>query len=91
MPDFTLSSNNIFTDGWDNPPALNDGERLYQIHTDNPCDHLYTVRPANSWLNRITDEEFEEHVKSMLRSKFGKRGWYMLDRLEDVTDYWYND
>lgn len=89
MPDFTLGCNNIFTDNWDEPPVLRDGERLYRIHTDNPSDNLFTVRPANGRYNRITDEDFREHVRSMLRGKFGKRGWYMLDELEDVTDLYY--
>lgn len=91
MPDYTMHCNNIFTDNWDEPPVLYEGERLYRIHTTNPSDNLFTVRPADGRYNRITDDEFREHVRSMLRAKFGKRGWYMLDRLEDVTDYWYGE
>ena len=70
-------------------PTVSDGERVYQIHTSNPSDVLYIVRPADSRYNVITDDEFEEGVRFRLRAKYGKAGWYMLDRLEDVTDEFY--
>lgn len=66
--------------------GLESGERLYRVHTINPCDEIYIVRPASSRLPHYSDEEFYEHVRMGLRRKYGRIGWYMLDHLEDVTE-----
>jgi hypothetical protein len=70
---------------------IGSGERLYRVHTGDPSDELYIVRPAPGRYNTITDAEFEEGVRFRLRAKFGKAGWYMLEGLEDVTDKFFGN
>lgn len=57
---------NIFTDNWDNPPVLNDGERMLRIITDNPCNELYVIVDDS-----LDDDELEDEIRFALRHKFG--------------------
>lgn len=75
----------IFTDNWDEPPALYPSERLIRIRTNNPSDELYAIwsfaRDGDAGILR-------DDVALALRRKFG-HGVYVCG-LEDVTDCWHN-
>lgn len=80
----------IFTDNWDEPPALNDGERLCRIVTTNPCDSMYAVR-TREMDGEEHEDEFHAEVRLALRRKLGRRGPSAYLGFEDVTDlYYYN-
>lgn len=76
----------LFTDNWDNPPVLYEGERLYRIVTDNPCDSLYVVRPAD-----MGEDDLISEVRWALIRKYGKRGKEIMFGFEDVTGLHYCD
>jgi len=61
----------IFTDNWDNPPVLNDGERMLRILTDNPVNELYVIVDDS-----IDDDELHEEILFALRHKFGTSAEY---------------
>ncbi|MGR1083927.1 hypothetical protein ACUYFE_07865 [Olegusella massiliensis] len=68
----------IYTDGGNFADiALNDGERLMQIHTSNPWNRIYCV-----WEKDETEEEFLDEVNSALYKKYGRRH----PRVEDIED-----
>lgn len=76
----------LFTDNWDNPPVLYEGERLYRIVTDNPCDNLLAVCPADMGEDDLIDE-----IRWALIRKYGKRGKAIMFGFEDVTDLYYRN
>jgi len=53
-----------------------EGERLYKIITDNPCDDLYIIS---------TPADVDDDARLGMLQKFGKRGPAMVQRLEDVS------
>lgn len=61
----------IFTDNWDNPPVLNDGERMLRILTDNPVNELYVIVDDS-----MDDDEVHDEIRSALRHKYGKHMEY---------------
>lgn len=56
----------IFTDNWDNPPVLNDGERMLRILTDNPLNELYVIVDDS-----MDDDEVHDEIRFALRHKYG--------------------
>lgn len=67
---------NIFTDNWENPPILNDGERMLHIFTRDPGSALYTLVDDS-----IDDVDGE--IRFALRHKYGKHYYY--NGYEDVS------
>ena len=75
----------------DDTIAIRDDERLYKIVTHNSMDALFIIS---------TPGNVDDDARAGMRSKFGRRGPGMIERLEDVTeaytmrDYsgpgWYN-
>lgn len=57
----------LFTDNWNNPPVLNDGERMLRIITGNSLDELYAVVDGS-----MGDDEIEEEVRFAIRRRFGR-------------------
>ena len=85
----------IFTDNWDNPPILSEGERMLRILTDNPCDELYVIVDDS-----MDDDEVHDEIQFALRRKLGKAAQYggfedsswicedWADAQKDANDAW---
>ena len=58
---------NLFTDNWDVPPTLNDGERMVNVMTDNSTDILYAIVDDD-----MSSEEVDEECAFALRQKYGR-------------------
>ncbi|GEM_PF-3961335 len=73
----------LFTDNWQAPPTLHEGERLCHIITTNPADNLYAIWDTT----RLSEVEFRIQVANDLFWR--KRAVY--EGFEDVTDLWYDE
>lgn len=57
---------NIFTDNWENPPILNDGERMLQLFAGLRGDAYYVIVDDS-----LDDDELDDEICRALRHKFG--------------------
>lgn len=75
----------LFTDNWDSPPVLYDGDRLVRVRTTNPCDVLFAIWESN----RMSADELDDELRRAIKWRKGLVPEY--DGFEDVTDYWYGE
>lgn len=55
----------LLTDNWDNPPRLNEGERMLRLI--DRSNELYAIVSDD-----MDEEEIESEIRLALRKKFGK-------------------
>lgn len=71
---------NIFKDNWENPPILNEGERMLRIM--GYYDALYVIVDDDV-------EDVDEAIRAALRAKYGKN--YLYEGWKDVSyicEFW---
>lgn len=75
----------LFTDNWDSPPVLYDGDRLVRVRTTNPRDVTFAIWESN----RMSADELDDELRRAIKWRKGLVPEY--DGFEDVTDYWYGE